>query len=276
DEHPRFGTTKDTLAKLPPAFKPDGTVTAGNASGLNDAAAAVLVLGVICLALALTGSRGAVFAAAAGLLVVAARATARVWPVIVVAAMLGWALVSLTETHSVSAVGRYKEALAAETELEARTSGRLSLGELAVDVFREAPVFGVGTCNYRVRALERGYQSARARVPIGLPTHNILLSILAEQGVVGLVFYGWWLVSLVGAALRSWSVSRFPLAGLVSFILGGLATGVNLTPELGFMLGAGLLYVVEARRGVTARPGLSGALAQPSGGSAVMPGARGA
>ncbi|UWG99119.1 acetyl-CoA C-acetyltransferase [Dehalobacter sp. DCM] len=44
DEFPRFGTTKDSLAKLRPAFKPDGSVTAGNASGINDGAAAVVVM----------------------------------------------------------------------------------------------------------------------------------------------------------------------------------------------------------------------------------------
>jgi acetyl-CoA C-acetyltransferase len=38
DEHPRAGTTMETLAKMKPAFKKDGTVTAGNASGINDAA----------------------------------------------------------------------------------------------------------------------------------------------------------------------------------------------------------------------------------------------
>jgi acetyl-CoA C-acetyltransferase len=43
DEFPRFGTTKDTLAKLRPSFKKDGTVTAGNASGINDGAAMVVV-----------------------------------------------------------------------------------------------------------------------------------------------------------------------------------------------------------------------------------------
>jgi acetyl-CoA C-acetyltransferase len=43
DEHPRPATTIQSLAKLRPAFKKDGTVTAGNASGINDAAAAVVV-----------------------------------------------------------------------------------------------------------------------------------------------------------------------------------------------------------------------------------------
>ena len=44
DEFPRAGTTVDTLAKLRPAFKKDGTVTAGNASGINDGAAALVVM----------------------------------------------------------------------------------------------------------------------------------------------------------------------------------------------------------------------------------------
>jgi len=44
DEFPRAGTTVEKLAGLRPAFKGDGTVTAGNASGINDGAAAVLVM----------------------------------------------------------------------------------------------------------------------------------------------------------------------------------------------------------------------------------------
>ncbi|MCH5511648.1 acetyl-CoA acetyltransferase [Pseudomonas syringae] len=44
DEQPRAGTTAETLAKLKPAFKKDGTVTAGNASSLNDGAAAVMLM----------------------------------------------------------------------------------------------------------------------------------------------------------------------------------------------------------------------------------------
>jgi len=43
DEHPRPGTTPEALAKLRPAFVKDGTVTAGNSSGVNDGAAALLV-----------------------------------------------------------------------------------------------------------------------------------------------------------------------------------------------------------------------------------------
>jgi acetyl-CoA C-acetyltransferase len=43
DEHPKPATTLETLAALRPAFQKDGTVTAGNASGINDGAAAVVV-----------------------------------------------------------------------------------------------------------------------------------------------------------------------------------------------------------------------------------------
>ena len=44
DEFPRFGASIEALAKLKPAFKKDGTVTAGNASGINDSAAALVVM----------------------------------------------------------------------------------------------------------------------------------------------------------------------------------------------------------------------------------------
>ena len=44
DEYPRHGTNEESLSKLKSAFKKDGTVTAGNASGINDGAAAVMVM----------------------------------------------------------------------------------------------------------------------------------------------------------------------------------------------------------------------------------------
>jgi len=44
DEHPRAGMTMETLTRLDPAFKKNGTVTAGNASGINDGAAAVILM----------------------------------------------------------------------------------------------------------------------------------------------------------------------------------------------------------------------------------------
>ena len=45
DEHPRADTTPEKLAKLPPAFARDGTITAGNASGITDGAAALVLAG---------------------------------------------------------------------------------------------------------------------------------------------------------------------------------------------------------------------------------------
>ena len=50
DEHPRAGTTKTDLEKLAPVFSKDGTVTAGNSSGITDGAAAVMVLSEAALA----------------------------------------------------------------------------------------------------------------------------------------------------------------------------------------------------------------------------------
>ncbi|MGJ3260344.1 MAG: acetyl-CoA C-acetyltransferase [Rhodospirillales bacterium] len=44
DEHPKHGTTLESLAKLRPAFDKEGTVTAGNASGINDGAAALVLM----------------------------------------------------------------------------------------------------------------------------------------------------------------------------------------------------------------------------------------
>ncbi|NUK31333.1 thiolase family protein [Parageobacillus sp. VR-IP] len=44
DEHPRPNTTMEALAKLPPAFLEGGTVTAGNSSGLNDGASALVIM----------------------------------------------------------------------------------------------------------------------------------------------------------------------------------------------------------------------------------------
>jgi acetyl-CoA acetyltransferase family protein len=45
DEYPRPGTTFEGVAKLKPAFRPDGTVTAASSSGINDGAAALLIVG---------------------------------------------------------------------------------------------------------------------------------------------------------------------------------------------------------------------------------------
>ena len=59
DEHVKPGTTMETLAKMKPAFKKDGSVTAGNASGINDGAAfLVLADAAVASAAGTSRSRG--------------------------------------------------------------------------------------------------------------------------------------------------------------------------------------------------------------------------
>ena len=80
DEGPRPGTTVEILSNLKPAFKPDGVVTAGNASGINDGAAAVVLLseekakelGVVPMARFVTGALAGVDPAIMGVGPVAA------------------------------------------------------------------------------------------------------------------------------------------------------------------------------------------------------------
>ena len=80
DEGPRPGTTPESIAKLRPAFKPDGIVTAANASGINDGAAAIVVmseekakeLGVTPMATFVAGALGGVDPAIMGIGPVAA------------------------------------------------------------------------------------------------------------------------------------------------------------------------------------------------------------
>ena len=75
DEYPRDGVTQESLATLKPAFLKDGTVTAGNASGINDGAAAVVVmsaeaakrLGVVPMARWVTGASAGVDPAIMGI-----------------------------------------------------------------------------------------------------------------------------------------------------------------------------------------------------------------
>lgn len=67
DEHPRPDTTSESLARLKPAFRPDGTVTAGTSSGVNDGACALLVAsGEAAKAHGLTPRARVVSAAVAG------------------------------------------------------------------------------------------------------------------------------------------------------------------------------------------------------------------
>lgn len=65
DEHPRADTTAETLATLKPAFRKDGSVTAGNASGINDGAALVLLASDEAVAAHHLTSRARIIASAA-------------------------------------------------------------------------------------------------------------------------------------------------------------------------------------------------------------------
>jgi acetyl-CoA C-acetyltransferase len=65
DEHPRADTTLEKLAQLKPAFRPNGTVTAGNASGINDGAALVLVASAAAVKQQALPSRARIVAATA-------------------------------------------------------------------------------------------------------------------------------------------------------------------------------------------------------------------
>ena len=75
DEYPKAGVTEGSLAKLRPAFKKDGTVTPGNSSGINDGAAAIVVmsrekadaLGIIPLATIVSYGNGGVDPSVMGL-----------------------------------------------------------------------------------------------------------------------------------------------------------------------------------------------------------------
>ncbi len=78
DEHPRPDTTLEALSKLRPLLKPDGTITAGNASGVNDGAGALLLASEAALKRhGLTPRARVVAAAAAGVAPLVARANGR-------------------------------------------------------------------------------------------------------------------------------------------------------------------------------------------------------
>jgi acetyl-CoA C-acetyltransferase len=114
DETIREDTTPETLAKLKPAFKPDGTVTAGNAPGVNDAASAVVIMAAEkARALGLTPMARVVGQATSGLPPKLVMMTP-VEAVRKVAQKIGWTLadvdlLELNEAFSVQAVAVMRE-----------------------------------------------------------------------------------------------------------------------------------------------------------------------
>jgi acetyl-CoA acetyltransferase family protein len=156
DEHPRDGVTAEQLAKLSPVFREGGTVTAGNASGITDGAAAVLV---------------------------ASEAAAREEGLPVAARILDWEVVGVDPR----VMGRGP--VPALTRLLARTGERLGIGPADIDAveLNEAFASQVLAC---LRELDdRGIHFDRERVnpdggaialghPIGCTGTRILVTLL--------------------------------------------------------------------------------------------------
>jgi len=158
DEHPRSDTTLESLARLRPAFEKDGTVTAGNASGLNDGASAVVLASEEAVAeLGLTPSARIVADAQAGV----DPAYMGLGPVPAIRAVLAEAamplsrmeLIELNEAFAAQSLGVIRE-LAAEHDL-------------AEDAILER-------CNVNGGAIALGH-------PVGASGNRIVVTLLHEM-----------------------------------------------------------------------------------------------
>ena len=132
DEHPRADTTLDALAKLAPAFRKDGTVTAGNSSGINDGAAMVLLASNDAVRAHGLVSRARIIASAA---VGCDPATMGLGPVGAIRRLCeitGWNLadvdaIEINEAFAVQALGCVRE-LALDIEKLNQRGGAIALG----------------------------------------------------------------------------------------------------------------------------------------------------
>ena len=132
DEHPRADTTAASLAKLKPAFRKDGTVTAGNASGINDGAAMVLLASDAAVARHGLQSRARIVASAA---VGCDPALMGLGPVAAIRRLLaqtGWSLdevgaVEINEAFAVQTLGCQRELGLDPAKLNQR-GGAIALG----------------------------------------------------------------------------------------------------------------------------------------------------
>ena len=132
DEHPRADTTIESLAKLAPAFRKDGTVTAGNASGINDGAAMVLLAGDDAVRAHGLASRARIVASAA---VGCDPATMGLGPVGAIRRLCevtGWKLadvgaIEINEAFAVQAIGCVRE-LELDIEKLNQRGGAIALG----------------------------------------------------------------------------------------------------------------------------------------------------
>lgn len=132
DEHPRADTTEESLAQLKPAFRKEGSVTAGNASGINDAAALVLLASEAAVARHRLKPRARILASTA---VGCDPATMGLGPVAAIRQLLdktGWTLndvdaVEINEAFAVQTLGCALELGLEESRLN-RRGGAIALG----------------------------------------------------------------------------------------------------------------------------------------------------
>ena len=131
-EHPRADTTADSLAKLKPAFRKDGTVTAGNASGINDGAALVLLASEDAVSRHGLTPRARIIASAAVGCDPALMGLGPVAAIKKLCTLTGWNLnevdaIEINEAFAVQALGCIKELNLDPTKLNPR-GGAIALG----------------------------------------------------------------------------------------------------------------------------------------------------
>lgn len=132
DEHPRADTTLETLAKLKPAFRKDGTVTAGNASGINDGCALALLASEDAVSRHGLKPRARIIASAAVGCDPALMGLGPVAAIRKVCAQTGWSLdqvdaIEINEAFAVQTLGCMKE-LGLETTKVNPRGGAIALG----------------------------------------------------------------------------------------------------------------------------------------------------
>jgi acetyl-CoA C-acetyltransferase len=132
DEHPRADTTVESLAKLKPAFRKDGTVTAGNASGINDGAAFALLASTDAVSRHSLKPRARIIASAAVGCDPALMGLGPVGAIQKVCTLAGWNLaevdaIEINEAFAVQALGCAKELHLDTVKLNPR-GGAIALG----------------------------------------------------------------------------------------------------------------------------------------------------
>lgn len=132
DEHPRADTTVDSLSKLKPAFRKDGTVTAGNASGINDGAALVLLASEDAVSRHSLKPRARIIASAAVGCDPALMGLGPVGAIRKVCALTGWSLgevdaIEINEAFAAQALGCTRELNIDTAKLNPR-GGAIALG----------------------------------------------------------------------------------------------------------------------------------------------------